>query len=118
MEVADGIAGTTEGGRGVMPANDTREFEVEHDGDGQRHWIDVAVLCVVAAGASIDEIAASLATGNRAMDQDTVARVLADLERRQLLRAGSEREHAPLVPTERGRRMILDEVRTWTAAAA
>jgi signal transduction histidine kinase len=102
----------------VMPADDTREFEVEHDADGQRHWIDVAVLCVIAAGASIDEIAASLGAGNRAIDQDTVARVLADLERRQLLRAGREREHAPLVPTERGRRMILDEVRTWTAAAA
>ena len=98
-----------------MHADDTVELEVAHDGDEQGRWIDVAILCAVAAGASIDEIAASLGAGDRTIDRDTVARVIEDLERRELLR-GAEREDAPLAPTERGRRMIVDQIGAWTAA--
>jgi signal transduction histidine kinase len=91
-----------------MPAHGVHE---------QPRWLDVAVLCAVVAGASIGEIAASLGAGVRAIDPDDVARVLADLERRQLLQAGGEPEGAIHVLTERGRRMILDQVGTWATAA-
>ena len=101
-----------------MPAEDTRGFEVEHDDGGQMRWIDVAVLCAVAAGASIGEIAASLGAEHGATDQDDVARVIAFLERRALVRAGAEREDAPHVLTALGRQLILDRVGTWTTAAA
>lgn len=101
-----------------MPPEDTRGFEAEHDDGGQVRWIDVAVLCAVAAGASMGEIAASLGAEQGAIDQDDVARVIADLERRELVRAGAEREDAPHVLTALGRQMILDQVGTWTTAAA
>ena len=101
-----------------MPAEDTREFEGALDDGGQERWIDMAVLCAVAAGASMGDIAVSLGAGHEAIDQDEVARVIADLERRELVRAGAEREDMPHVPTARGRRMILDQIGTWTTAAA
>src|SRR5215218_3149882 len=105
-------------GGGLMHAHDTGEFEAAHEGDEPGRWIDVSVLSAVAVGASIEEIATRLGTGDSTINQDDVGRVIADLERRDLLRAGTGPEDASRVPTERGRRMILDQVGAWVAAAA
>ena len=112
MEVFIGITWTIEDGAGVTHAEERYASGAEHDSGGQGRWMDVAVLRAIAAGASIDEIAARLGAGDRAIDQDDVARAIADLERRGLVQAGAEREDVPHVPTERGRRMILDQVGT------
>jgi signal transduction histidine kinase len=101
-----------------MRADDRREFEVSHDGDGYGRVIDVAVLSAVAAGASIGEITTRLSAGDSAINSDVVARVVADLERRELLRAGTWPEDASYAPTASGRRMILDQVAAWATAAA
>jgi signal transduction histidine kinase len=98
-----------------MHAHDTGEFGAEHEGDEPGRGIDVAVLSAVAVGATIEEIATRLGAGDSTINQDDVARVIADLERRDLLRAGEDASH---VPTERGRRMILDQFGAWVAAAA
>jgi signal transduction histidine kinase len=99
-----------------MPAEDTPTFDVEHDGPGR--WIDVAVLTAVAVDASIEEIAARLGTKDQTISQDDVARVIKDLERRDLLRVSAEPQDASRVPTERGRQMILDQVGAWASAGA
>jgi signal transduction histidine kinase len=101
-----------------MHADETLEFERAWDGTGHGRGIDVAVLSAVATGASVEEIAASLSAGEEPLGQDDVARVIADLKRRGLLRAGTGPEDASHVPTERGRRMILDQVGAWATAAA
>jgi signal transduction histidine kinase len=117
VEVDFEIARTTAHGGGVMHADDTLESEVVHGSAGQEELIDLALLCALAAGSSINEIAHSLGTGDQAIDQNNVARVIVDLEQRELLRVGAEREDAPLVLTERGRRMILNQVGTWATTA-
>jgi signal transduction histidine kinase len=101
-----------------MHADDTRELENAHDGDGYRRGIDVAVLSAVAVGASIEEIAIRLGAGDPAINSDLVARVITELERRDLLRAGTESGDGSYAPTERGHRMILDQVAAWANAAA
>jgi signal transduction histidine kinase len=78
----------------------------------------VAILSAVAVGASIEEIATRLGVGASAINSDVVARVIADLERRELLRAGTGAEDASYAPTESGRRMIIDQVAAWATAAA
>jgi signal transduction histidine kinase len=101
-----------------MHADDSRELENAHDGDGYRRGIDAAILSAVAAGASIEEIATRLGAGDSAINSDVVAWVMVDLERRELLRAGAGPEDAPYAPTESGRRMILDQVAAWATATA
>jgi signal transduction histidine kinase len=101
-----------------MYAHGTGEFEAAHEGDEPGLGIDLAILSAVAAGASIEEIAIVLGAGDSTINLDDVARVIADLERRNMLRAGTRPEDASHVPTERGRRMILDQVAAWAAAAA
>jgi signal transduction histidine kinase len=101
-----------------MHADDTRKLENARDGDGYGRGIDVAVLSAVAVGASIEEIATRLGAGDSAINQDDVVRVIADLERRDLLRVSTGPEDASYVPTESGHRMILDQVATWATAAA
>jgi signal transduction histidine kinase len=100
-----------------MRADDSGEFEVEHDGDEPGRGIDVTVLSAVAVGASIEEIATRLGAGDSAINPEDVARVIADLERRDLLQAGTGPENASRLPTERGRRLIIDRVGAWAAAA-
>jgi signal transduction histidine kinase len=78
----------------------------------------VAVLSAIAVGASIEEMAIRLGARDAAITSDVVARVISDLERRELLRAGTEPEDASYAPTESGRRMILDQVAAWATAAA
>ena len=101
-----------------MHADDRHELENAHDGDGYGRGIDVAILSAVAMSASIEEIATRLGAGDSAINQDVVAWVIADLERRELLRAGIGPEDASYAPTESGRRMILDQVAAWATAAA
>ncbi len=101
-----------------MHPDGARDWEGEQTGNEHERWLDVAVLCAIAAGASIDEIDGSLGAGNRETGQDGAAQVVATLERRDLLRAGKNPGEAPYVPTERGRRMILAQVGAWTTAAA
>ncbi len=100
-----------------MHADDTRELENARDGDGDGRGIAVAVLCAVAGGAPIEEIAAHLGVGDGAIDPDEVGEVIADLERRELVQGGTEGENASHVPTELGRQMILDQVGSWATAA-
>src|SRR4051794_31477379 len=101
-----------------MHVDDTRELENARDGDGYGRGIDVAILIAVAVGASIGEIATRLGAGDSAINSDVIARVIADLERRELLRAGTGQEDASYAPTESGRRMLLDQVMAWATAAA
>jgi signal transduction histidine kinase len=101
-----------------MHADDRRELENARDGDGYGRGIDVAILCAVAMDASIEEIATRLSAGDSAINQDDVVRVIADLERRELLRAGTGSEDASYAPTESGRRLVLDQVAVWETAAA
>jgi signal transduction histidine kinase len=101
-----------------MDADESLEFETARDSDGYGRGIDVAILSAVAVGASIEEIATHLGAGDSAINQDVVARVIVDLERRELLRAGTGPEDASYAPTESGRRMILDQVAAWATAAA
>src|SRR4051812_40407290 len=87
-------------GGGEMHVDDTRELENARDGDGYGRGIDVAILIAVAVGASIEEIATRLGAGDSAINSDVIARVIADLERRELLRAGTGQEDASYAPTE------------------
>jgi signal transduction histidine kinase len=115
MEVGIGITWTIEDGAGVTHAEERFASGAEHDDEGQRRWIDLAVLSAVAVGASIDEIAARLGAVDGAIDPDEVAEVFADLERRELVQGGTGEAY---VPTELGRQMILAQVRAWATAAA
>jgi signal transduction histidine kinase len=108
----------TENAGGVMPAENTRDVDAVHDSGEQRPWIEVAVLIAVAVGVSTDDISARLGAGDLAINQEDVAQVIADLERRDVLRVGSAPEDGSHVPTERGRRMILDQVAAWATAVA
>jgi signal transduction histidine kinase len=101
-----------------MHADDRRELKNARDGDGYGRGIDVVILCAVAMDASIEEIATRLGAGDSAINRDVVAQVIADLERRELLRAGTGPEDASYAPTESGRRLILDQVAVWPTAAA
>jgi signal transduction histidine kinase len=81
-------------------------------------WLDVGILCAVAAGATVSEITHSLRIGDQATGQEEVLRLIADLERRELLQSGAASHDAPWALTGRGRRLILDRLRDWTTAAA
>jgi signal transduction histidine kinase len=101
-----------------MHADERREFENARDADGYGRGVDVAILSAVAMGASIEEIATRLSAGDSEINSVVVVRATADLERRELLRAGAGPEDASYAPTERGRLMILDQVAAWATAAA
>ncbi len=113
-----GMAWVTEASGRVVHADDRLEFEVERDSGGQGRWMDVAVLSAVATGASIEEIAASLNAGKQAIARDDVARLVASLEQRGLLRATSSPQDMAVALTESGRRLILAQVGHWVSAAA
>jgi signal transduction histidine kinase len=104
-------------GRELIHVDDSREFEGERESDGQGQWTDVAVLSAVAAGVSISEIAASLGPEDRVLGQDVSELLVAALERRGLLRAGTGSVDTTYTLTEQGRRLILTHLREWMSAA-
>ena len=101
----------------MVRADDRLEFEGERASDSQGRWMDVAVLSAVATGASIEEIAASLNAGEQAIGQDDVAGLVANLERRGLLRVGAGPGETAVALTESGSRLILAQASAWMSAA-
>jgi signal transduction histidine kinase len=115
MATAPGWA--TEASGRLVHTDDRLEFEVEGDSGGQGRWMDVAVLSAVATGASIKEIAASLSAGDQAIGQDNVARLVANLEQRGLLRQSAGSADAAGSLTSSGRRLIMAQASAWMSAA-
>ena len=94
----------------------TQAMDSESERDEHWQWA-VGLLCAIAAGASIDELAASLGTGSGATDQADSAQLVAALERRGLLLAGTGSVDTTHALTEQGRRLILAHLREWMSAA-
>jgi signal transduction histidine kinase len=112
-----GMARATGASGRVVHADDSLEFELERDSDSHERWMDVAVLSVIATGASIEEIATSLSAGDQAIGQDDVARLVANLEQRGLLRTSAGSADAAGALTESGRRLIMAQIGAWMSAA-
>jgi signal transduction histidine kinase len=94
-----------------------RETTGAGDRDAQRRQ-EMALLCAIAAGATLDEAAASLSPAGAGSDPSDIARLVADLERRGLLRAADDSQRPAYALTASGRRLLLGHLSELLAGAA